>query len=54
MTNIDEESLKREMLKYEEEMKKILPIEEKIRKLRRNGINTGEIKNILGRYIWEI
>ena len=48
MTNIDEEYLKREMLKYEEEMKKILPIEEKIRKLRRNGISTGEIKNILG------
>ena len=48
MTNIDEEYLKREMLKYEEEMKKILPLEEKIRKLRRNGISTGEIKNILG------
>lgn len=48
MTNIDEESLKREMLKYEDEMKKILPIEEKIRKLRRNGISTGEIENILG------
>lgn len=47
MTNIDEESLKREMLKYEEEMKTILPIEEKVNKLRRNGIDLEEIKRTL-------
>ncbi len=55
MTNIDNESLKLEMLKYEEEMKKILPIEEKAKKLRREGINIEEIKSILGSdsYIFE-
>ena len=47
MTNIDEVSLKREMLKYEEEMKKILPIEDLLKKLRRSGMSIEEIKNKL-------
>ena len=48
MTIIDEESLKREMLKYEEEMKIILPIEEKVDQLRRNGMSVDEIKRAIG------
>lgn len=48
MTNIDEESLKREMLKYEEEMKTFLPIEEQVNKLRRSLMSLEEIKRALG------
>ena len=48
MTNIDEESLKREMSKYKESMKIFLPIEEQINKLRRSGMSLEEMKNALG------
>lgn len=49
LTNIiSDTKLKKEMFKYETQMKSFLPIEEQVNKLKRNGKSVEEIKAILG------
>lgn len=45
---ISDTKLKKEMFKYETQMKSFLPIEEQVNKLKRNGKSVEEIKAILG------
>lgn len=45
---ISDTKLKKEMFKYETQMKSFLPIEEQVNKLKRNGKSIEEIKAILG------
>lgn len=43
------EKLQKEMTRYEEYVKSILPIEEELRKLKRTGMSVEEIKTLLGK-----
>lgn len=47
-TIISDKKLEQEMFRYEEQMKSFLPIEEQLKKLKRNGKSLEEIKSALG------